>query len=117
MENVFTYLPLIVVTALFACAAGLAAYRFASLPREKQIEQVTKWLLGAVTRAEIEYGGGTGRIKLSEVYRCFCEEMPWIAKVMTFETFSNLVDDALAEMRALIESNTRVKELVTDADS
>lgn len=117
MENVFTYLPLILVTALFACAAGLAAYRFANLPREKQIAQVCEWLLGAVTRAEIEYGGGTGRIKLSEVYRAFCEEMPWIAKVMTFETFSKLVDDALVEMRALIESNARVRELVNNADS
>lgn len=112
MNQILNYLPLIVLAVLFCAAAAFAVMRFAGLGHDEQIEQVKAWLLSAVTWAEATYGGGTGSIKLSEVYALFCKDMPWIAKLMSFETFSALVDEALIEMRELIQYNKNVRALV-----
>lgn len=85
---------------------------FLSLPKGEQFKQIKGWLLGAVTLAESQYGGGTGKIKLSVVYDKFVEKFPWIAKILTFEKFGEYVDDALVEMRRLLESNTAVAAIV-----
>lgn len=71
-----------------------------------------EWLLYAVTEAERELGGGTGKLKLRQVYDLFVTRFPWLAKIVSFETFSGLVDDALDEMREMLKNNNAVKELV-----
>ena len=43
----------------------------------------------------------------------FLTKFPWLAPVITFEQFSGLVDDALEEMRKLLEDNKAVQQLVT----
>ena len=103
---------LLAVTAILG-AAGFAAYRFLWLPRETQLAKVREWLLWAVTRAEKELGGGTGKLKLRQVYDAFLTKFPWLAPVIPFEQFSGLVDDALEEMRKLLEDNKAVQQLVT----
>ena len=60
------------------------------------------------TRREKEFGSGTGKIKLRYVYDMFIVRFPWMAQVITFETFSGLVDKALEEMRVLLETNKQV---------
>ena len=50
-----------------AAVLGVAvwyAYRYFNLPSEAQLAKVREWLLWAVTGAEKELGGGTGRLKL-----------------------------------------------------
>ncbi len=79
---------------------------------EEQIALVKKWLLWAVTKAEKELGGGTGELKLTSVYDMFVQRFPWVAKVISFERFSKLVDDALKEMRDMLETNSKAKEYV-----
>ena len=37
---------------------------------------------------------------------------PWLAKIVSFELFSSLVDEALEEMKRLMESNKAVNELI-----
>ena len=37
---------------------------------------------------------------------------PWLAKVVPFELFSDMVDDALEEMREMLKTNQAVKQLV-----
>ena len=69
----------------------------------------TSW---AVTEAEKELGGGTGKLKLRQVYDLFVTRFPWLAKIVSFELFSDMVDDALDEMREMLANNQAVKALV-----
>lgn len=96
----------IIVTfvAVFAFM-GIAIWRFCKLPTDEQLNAVREWLLMAVTEAEKELGGGTGQLKLRYVYDLFVVRFPWAAKVMPFSTFSDLVDEALVEMREMLDKN------------
>jgi len=87
-------------------------YRFSKLTIEQQKEQLTKWLLLAVTSAEKEFGSGTGQLKLREVFDSAIKTFPLLMKFMTFEDFSKLVDDALEEMKKMLESNKAAKSFV-----
>ena len=107
-ENWFLLVALAAVLGVSTCAV----YCFVGLPTEKQLGKIKEWLLYAVTMAERELGGGTGRLKLRYVYDWFLKTFPWLAKVVSFELFSSLVDEALEEMKRLMESNTAVSELV-----
>ena len=102
-----------------AAVLGVAAwyvYRYFNLPSEAQLAKVREWLLWAVTEAEKELGGGTGKLKLRTVYDAFLTKFPWLAPVVPFEQFSGLVDDALEEMRKLLADNKAVQQLVTGED-
>lgn len=85
---------------------------FAALPTEKQLAKVREWLLWAVIQAEAELGGGTGKLKLRSVYDLFLQRFPQLAFLISFERFSKLVDEALEEMREMLEKNEAVKALV-----
>ena len=37
----------------------------------------------------------------------------WLAKVVSFEMFSMMVDEALEKMKTMLESNKAMQELVT----
>ena len=113
IENWYIILAAMALGAL----AVVAVVRFFLLPREKQMENVRQWLLGAVTAAEKELGGGTGKLKLRTVYDAFLTKFPWLAPVIPFEQFSGLVDDALVEMRKLLADNKAVQQMVTGEDS
>ena len=41
---------------------------------------------------------------------------PWLAKTVSFELFSSLVDDALDEMRDMLDKNEAVKAFVNRED-
>ena len=88
--------------------------KFLNMPSSKQLNKVREWLLLAVTNAEKELGSGTGKLKLRYVYDMFLGKFPWIAKVITFEQFSCLVDDALDEMRELLATNKAVAQIVNN---
>ena len=103
-----------------AAVLGVAAwyvYHYFNLPCEAQLAKVREWLLWAVTEAEKELGGGTGKLKLRTVYDAFLTKFPWLAPVIPFEQFSGLVDDALVEMRKLLADNKAVQQMVTGEDS
>lgn len=92
--------------------AGLAVYTFVGLSTKTQVEKIKKWLLYDVTKVEIELGSGTGKIKLHTVYDLFITKFPVTAKLVTFETFSLLVDSALDNMRKMFEDNKNIEALV-----
>ena len=95
-----------IVTAVALSAfVGIAVWRFYKLPNAEQMNAIREWLLMAVTEAEKELGDGTGKLKLRYVYDLFVTRFPWAAKVIPFSTFSNLVDEALVEMRELLDKN------------
>jgi len=102
----------IVVVVILVIALGIGAYKFFTQPSKKQIEQVKSWLLYGVTFAEKELGSSVGKIKLHMVYDMFITRFPVISKLVTFNMFSLLVDQALIEMRDMLNSNKAAKELV-----
>ena len=89
-----------------------AGYRFLKLPTKAQAAKVKEWLLWAVTNAEKELGGGTGKLKLRQVYDLFVQRFPAVAMAVSFDTFSQWVDDALTEMRKMLVENKAAAELV-----
>ena len=103
-----------IILSIFAVggAAGIAVYRYAKQPREEQLAQVREWLLWAVTEAERTLGGGTGKLKLRQVYDMFITRFQWIARFVPFELFSKMVDDALVEMRHLLQTNEAAEAYV-----
>lgn len=104
---------IIVSVVAVAMAGGYIIYSFVKMPSNKQLEKVREWLLFAVTKAEKELGGGTGQIKLRYVYDMFVKRFVWLAKVISFEMFSIMVDEALDKMKDILESNKAVQEFVT----
>lgn len=101
----------IAVFAVGLCV-GVAVYRFAKMPTSEQLQKVREWLLYAVTEAEREFGSGTGQIKLRNVYDLFVQRFPWLVRVVSFAAFGDLVDDALVDMRKMLNENKDVKTLV-----
>ena len=112
MEFIIEYWYIIVAAIALVAGAGFAIYRYANLPTAEQLDKVREWLLWAVTEAEASLGGGTGQLKLRYVYDLFVEKFPWLVKVISFELFSSLVDDALEDMRDMQAKNNAVKALV-----
>lgn len=100
------YIIVLVVAAVVAIV--LAAVKFFKSSSKEQIEKIREWLLYATTLAEKELGGGTGKIKLRYVYDMFVEKFTWLAKIITFERFSNLVDEVLGDMNDLLTTNAAV---------
>lgn len=103
---------LIIAVAVFA-VAGYAVYVFVKMPSNSQITKVKEWLLWAVTKAERELGSGTGQLKLRYVYDMFIVKFPSIAKVISFEAFSLMVDEVLEKFRDLLDKNQSLQNYIT----
>ena len=99
-----------IILAFFAAGivAGIAVYHFVKQPKADQLRKVREWLLWAVIQAERALGSGTGQLKLRSVYDLFVVRFPWLAKIVPFDMFCKMVDDALDEMRELLENNEDV---------
>lgn len=112
MDFIINYWYIIVAAIAVLAAGGILVYRYFKLPSEAQLAKVKEWLLWAVTGTEKELGGGTGKLKLRQVYDLFVTRFPWLAKIVSFELFSDMVDEALEEMRDMLKNNQAVKALV-----
>lgn len=117
MQFVIEYWYIIVALAAVVAAAGMAIRHYFGLPSTEQMAKIREWLVWAVTSAEKELGGGTGKLKLRRVYDLFVTRFPWLAKSVSFEVFSLLVDDALEDMREMLENNMAVKAIVNGEDT
>lgn len=113
MKALIEYWPLIFMLFITIFLGGYALYVFIKRPTSDQLKKVKEWLLYATSRAEKELGGGTGQIKLRYVYDMFLAKFPYLAQVIPFEQFSDLVDEALEKFRKMLEDNTAVKEYVS----
>ncbi|MEK4025763.1 hypothetical protein [Sporosarcina sp. FSL W7-1283] len=91
---------------------GVAAAVFFAQPTESQLKKIKAWLLLAVTQAEAELGSGTGELKLRYVYDLFITRFTWLARIISFDLFATLVDQALDEMREMLKNNPAVMNLV-----
>lgn len=103
----------IILAALAVVAVGVThAVKFLRLPSEEQMEKVREWLLFAVMQAERIYGSKTGALKLRYVYDLFLGKFDWLARLITFEAFSELVDKALVEMKEQLAKNGAIADYV-----
>ena len=75
-------------------------------------EKAKKWLLFVCIEAEKEFGSKTGQIKLRYVYDEFLRAFPLLSKFMSFDTFSDMVDSSLEEMKHLINTNMAIFQYV-----
>lgn len=91
---------------------GIAFKNFFSLAASEQKSKIKEWLLYAVTSAEAELGGGTGRLKLATVYDMFVGAFPVLKNFISVETFGIWVDEVLDEMRHLLETNEHISNIV-----
>jgi hypothetical protein len=103
-----------IILAAVAAVAVIAylVYKFFKLPRPAQIVKIKEWLLFAVTEAERELGSGTGQLKLRYVYDKFVTKFPYLVQFISFERFSELVDDVLVKFKEMFNTNKNVKQYV-----
>lgn len=108
-----TTIVLIVLCAA-ACigVCGLIIYKFLTTPSDEILNNVVQWLVGAVTDAEKDLGGGTGALKLRQVYDLFLVRFPKLAHLVSFDLFMVLVDEALEIMDEMLKNNPKVKAYV-----
>lgn len=94
----------------FTAVAVMVVYavrRFFGLPTDKQVEKIKEWLVWACIEAERKLQSGTGQLKLRQVYDAFCAVPAFsaAAKLISFETFSEWVKDALKEAKIMLTKN------------
>ena len=114
MDFILEHIDMIIVAIILIVGVAVFVHKFAILSKEERYEQIKAWLLQAVLLAEKEYGSGTGSLKLSKVYGQFCTTLPWLAKIISFEEFSQLVDKALAEAEELLQNNPAIASIVIE---
>lgn len=90
--------------------------KFIRMPSEEQIRAIKECLLNWVVQAEAELGSGTGKVKLSDVYGQFCKSFPIIKTAVSFETFSDWVDEVLDQMREMLQTNPNLRDVVGVAE-
>lgn len=101
--------------AVVAVLAG-AVVGFFKLPVAMQKEKIKEWLLYAVTEAERIFGGGTGKLKLEFTFEMLVNHFPFVSKLISFETFSTWVDEALDKMKEMLDTNENVYTYVNGDD-
>ncbi len=102
-----------ILAGVIAIIGGIFySIKFAKMTNEERYAQIRGWLLQAVLMAEKEFGSGTGKLKLSNVYSEFCKQLPWLAKIISFELFCKYVDDALVEMKEILKQNAAIASVV-----
>lgn len=102
----------LIILISFAVVMVWEILSFVKLPKAERIKNIKEWLLYAVIEAEKELGEKTGALKLRLVYDRAVEKFEWIATVVTFEVFSEWVDEALDRMKNMLNSNKVVANYV-----
>ena len=89
-------------------------YGFLKLPTDKQTEKIKQWLIWACIEAEKALQSGTGQAKLRRVYNAFIavRAFSWLAKIISFDTFSAYVSEALVEAKRMIINSRSLAEYV-----
>lgn len=93
--------------AVAVILAAIVVYRFFGMPTDKQVAKIKEWLIWACIEAEKALQSGTGQLKLRQVYDMFCAvpAFSWVAKLISFEMFSDWVSEALVTVKQMLVSN------------
>lgn len=110
IENWVYFFCLIVLMTL----AVYTILGFLKLTPKQQMKKLQVALLYMVTEAEREMGSETGRVKRSMVWEWLVKRFPVITLFLTEEKYDELLEQALAEFRKLLESNEKLYDYVYD---
>ena len=102
----------ILVAVIILAVAGFAIYKFTTLTKAQQTNKIKSWLIWAVSEAEQYLGSGTGALKLRYVYNLFVTKFAFISCFISFEMFSAWVDEALVQMREMIDKNENIADIL-----
>lgn len=106
------YVGVVAIALLVGLSIGI--YKTIKTPSNTQLKKVKEWLLFAVIEAEKTLGSGVGAVKLAYVYDLFVTRFTWIARLISFELFSVLVDEALETMKDMLKDNKDVRRLIEE---
>ena len=108
VEFLIGYWWLLIIIVAVGAVMAVAIHKFIKTPTSEQMKQVQEWLLYAVIEAEKALGSGTGQVKLRYVYDMFILRFGALAKIISFEAFSLMVDETLDKFREMLANNTAV---------
>ena len=109
IDFIVNYWWVLVIAVAVIVVGGYTLYVFIKMPKSSQIAKVKEWLLYAVAQAEKELGGGTGQLKLGYVYDMFIAKFSYLVQVISFEYFSDLVDEVLDKFKDILSANKAVQ--------
>lgn len=102
------------ITALIIGAVALVGSIVYLILNQKK--KVIEWLKGAVTKAEKDFGSGTGQLKLRTVYDWYIAKFPFLAAILPFSVFSAWVDEALKELKKWLDDNLKIENYVKNKE-
>lgn len=88
---------IIIVVAVIAISVVVLGYK-----NKKGLLQ--RAALYAVSKAEEAWGSNTGRIKFAEVYTYLSKQYPVVTFFFTEEQLTQIIEDALTEMKKILAS-------------
>lgn len=95
--------------------AGFFTLWLIQMPRVERMKKFKSWLVFAVIKAEKYFmDPKTGALKLQQVYEWAVKQYPWVELVITEEQFKEYVDEALEEMRRLLETNPSIVNYIEE---
>lgn len=112
MELLIQYWDLILGALALVVFGVFLVIKFIKNPKSTQMKKIKEWLVWACIEAEKSLQSGTGQVKLRYVYDLFIIRFKWMSRIISFETFSAMVDVALVEVRKMLETNEKVKQYV-----
>lgn len=96
------------IALLVLIAAIFVAVR---LGYKKQVNEILFWL---VTKAEQEFGSGTGELKFAAVSAWIYERLPIATRIFfTVDQIDDLIEDAVSRMKLYLTTNTKASKLVS----
>lgn len=105
-KTILIYLAALVVIAVVMLIAAVKVFGE---------QKVRNWLVWAVSKAEQEFGSGTGQLKLRSVYNQFIARFPKLSTFITFKRFSALVDEALNILSDMLK-NGKIANIIEKGD-
>lgn len=87
-------------------------YNFIKNPSAQQLESIKQWAIYACAMAEATLGSGTGQLKMRATYDMFLEKFPVLAKIVSFERYQQIAENALMEFKKMLKENPNVQELI-----
>ena len=114
MKWIIENLYLLVAAVVLIGTAVLAVYRFLGLTTENQKKKIKEWLIWACIESERGLQSGTGQLKLRQVYDMFCAvpAFGWVARFISFDTFSDWVTEALQKVKQMIITNQNLARYI-----
>ena len=100
LSIVLGYIPYAIV--LLVIIGGAVAF---FKGEKRSLQNVLLYLCG---EAEKIFGSKTGQLKLKYVWSQACSQFKFLTTFMTFEKFSEMVDQCLVDFRHLVETNPNI---------